>query len=573
MPKANQNGTGNGTPPGAGTGPGVGAGNQTPLPPPTGTPSVDLAEGLPKNDYMIEAGNSGLRVFGGFVAEEFDPNLRGMRGMRMYREMSDSNPTIGAFNYVLTQVVSKLAWHLQPADQTPLSLLAQQFYESLLEDMDHTWTEFIQEALSMVIFGYAPIEIVLKMRSGKQKDNRFSSKFDDGMMGIRKLALRSQETVLRWIMDADNNSILGMVQMPWTGGIRMIPRSKMLLLRTRSNRNNPEGRSLLRNAYRPYYFSKRVEEIEGIGIERDLAGFPLMMIPAEVISAGTKGTDPDAAATLASYKNLVKNVKRNSQEGAVLPSDRDEHGQLLFELKLLNSAGKRNFDTNVIIERYQQQIASSVMADFLLLGHGQGGRGTGTLSQDKITMFYEAIAGLVQIIAEALNKELVPLIGELNGIPDENQPQFFTDKPEQVDLGKLGAYINALAASGMVIFPNKDLENYLYEVAGLPEPTDETRASQEEIQSAGGEAGMPGTGGAAVPGAKGSPFGQGAGQGPQLFGGAGQPPGGGMNGPGGGQRPQAGAQGAFGQQKQQIRPPMASGGGGPGSANNGTMGY
>jgi hypothetical protein len=573
MPKANQNGTGNGTPPGAGTGPGVGAGNQTPLPPPTGTPSVDLAGGLPKNDYMIEAGNSGLRVFGGFVAEEFDPNLRGMRGMRMYREMSDSNPTIGAFNYVLTQVVSKLAWHLQPADQTPLSLLAQQFYESLLEDMDHTWTEFIQEALSMVIFGYAPIEIVLKMRSGKQTDNRFSSKFDDGMMGIRKLALRSQETVLRWIMDADNNSILGMVQMPWTGGIRMIPRSKMLLLRTRSNRNNPEGRSLLRNAYRPYYFSKRVEEIEGIGIERDLAGFPVMMIPAEVISAGAKGTDPDAAATLGSYKNLVKNVKRNSQEGAVLPSDRDEHGNLLFELKLLSSGGKRNFDTNVIIERYQQQIASSVMADFLLLGHGQGGRGTGTLSQDKITMFYEAIAGLVQIIAEALNKELVPLIGELNGIPDENQPQFFTDKPEQVDLGKLGAYINALAASGMVIFPNKDLENYLYEVAGLPEPTDETRASQEEIQSAGGEAGMPGTGGAAVPGAKGSPFGQGAGQGPQLFGGAGQPPGGGMNGPGGGQRPQAGAQGTFGQQRQQIRPPMGSGGGGPGSANNGTMGY
>ena len=574
MPKANQNGTGNSVPPGAGTGPGVGAGNQKITPPPTGTPSVDLAAGLPKQDYMIEAGNNGLRIFGGFVAEEFDPNLRGMRGMRMYREMSDSNPTIGAFNYVLTQVVSKLSWHLQPADQTPLSLIAQQFYESLLEDMDHTWTEFIQEALSMVIYGYAPIEIVLKMRQGKQADNRFSSKFDDGMVGVRRLELRSQETILRWIMDADNNSILGMVQMPWTGGIRMIPRSKMLLLRTRSNRNNPEGRSLLRNAYRPYYFSKRVEEIEGIGIERDLAGFPIMLIPAEVISAGEKGTDPDAPATLQSYKNLVKNIKRNSQEGAVLPSDRDEHGQLLFELKLLNSAGKRNFDTNVIIERYQQQIASSVMADFLLLGHGQGGRGTGTLSQDKITMFYEAIAGLVQIIAEALNKELVPLIGELNGIPDENQPKFFTDKPEQVDLGKLGAYINALAASGMVIFPNKDLENYLYEVAGLPEPTDETRAQQDDIQSAGGEAGMPGTGGAAVPGAKPSPFGQGAGQGPQLFGqGAGQPPGGGMNGPGGGQRPQAGAQGAFGQQKQQIRPPMGSGGGGAGSANNGTMGY
>lgn len=526
---------------------------------------------------MIEAGNSGLRIFGGFVAEEYDPNLRGMRGMRMFREMSDSSPTIGAFVYVLTQVVTKLAWHLQPPDQTPLSLLAQQFYESLLDDMDHTWNEFIQEALSMVIYGYAPVEIVLKMRNGKTNDKRFSSKYEDGMIGVRKLALRSQETILRWIMDADNNSILGMVQMPWTGGIRMIPRSKMLLFRTRSNRNNPEGRALLRNAYRPYYFSKRIEEIEGIGVERDLAGFPVMQVPAEIISAATKGTDPDAAKTLQAYQNLVRNVKRNSQEGAVLPSDRDEHGNLLFELKLLASGGKRTFDTNVIIDRYQQQMASAVMADFLLLGHGQSGRGTGTLSQDKITMFYEAIAGLVSQIADVLNKELVPLIGELNGIPIENQPSFFTDKPEQVDIGRLGAYINALSASGMVLFPNKDLENYLLEVAGLPEPTDEVRAQQEEIQNSGGEAGMPGTGGAAMPGARPSPFGQEGGQGPSLFGGlpkfggTAQPIGGGLAGAGSGPDTRTGAQGQFGQQKSRVTPLQSPGG--AGSGNNGTMGY
>lgn len=536
---SNANGRGSGGPPGAGTGPGVSAGNVMQTPPPTGTPSTDLAAGLPKNDYMIEAGNSGLRVFGGFVAEEFDPNLRGMRGMRMYREMSDSSATIGAFFYVLMQVVCKLAWHVAPADQTPLSLLAQQYYESIMEDMEHTWTELIQEVLSMCIFGFAPVEIVLKMRQGEQDDFRFASKFDDGMVGVRKLALRSQETILRWILDADNNSILGVVQMPWTGGIRMIPRSKLLLFRTRSYRNNPEGRSLLRNAYRPYYFAKRIEEIEGIGIERDLAGFPVMMIPAEVISAGEKGTDPDAPATLLSYKNLVKNIKRNSQEGAVLPSDVDDKGHPLFELKLLSSGGKRNFDTSQIIERYQQQIASSVMADFLLLGHGQGGRGTGTLSQDKITMFYEAIAGLVAAIANTLNKELVPLLGELNGVPISNQPKFYTDKPEQVDLGRLGAYINALAASGMTLFPNEPLENYLLEVAGLPEPTDDVRAQQQEIQTGGGQAGTPGTGGLAQPGSRPSLFGQ-----QSLFGATAQPPGGGM----GGGAQQSGAQGAFGQQ-------------------------
>ncbi len=504
---------------------------------------------LSKTAYMVEAANSGLKIFGGYLFEEFDPNLRGIKGARTYREMADSSPTIGAVLFIITQVISKLGWHLQPKDQTPLSLLAAEYFESLLNDMEHTWDDLIQDVLSMVTYGYAPVEITLKLRSGTKPDKRFSSRYDDGMVGIRKLAIRSQETVLRWLMDQENNTVLGMVQMPWTGGTKTIPRSKMLLFRTRHFRNNPEGRSLLRNSYRPYYFSKRIEEIEGIGIERDLAGFPVMYVPAELIAAATgapgQPPDPDAAKTLAAYQALVKDLKRNNQDGAVLPSDRDDHGQLLYELKLLTSGGRRQFDTNMTIERYQQQIAAALMADFLLMGHGAGRSGGNTLSGDKVAMFFEAIAGLVGRIVDVFNAELVPLMGRVNSIPQENWPEFFTDKPEQVDLGKLGAYINALAASGMTLFPNEDLEDYLLGIAGLPEPSDETREEQSQLQTSGAEQGMPGTGGTAQP------------PGAALMGHNGGPPMGG--GPGADSR--QGAQGSFGQ-----KPPVGGGGGSSASA-------
>lgn len=557
MARRNSASAGSGATPGTFPGPGVAAGNAKPAA--AGVPSVDLTDQLPTKDYMLEAGNSGLKVFGGYVVEEFDPNLRGVRGMRMFREMSDSSPTIGAFLYVIFQAISKLGWHLQPADQTPLSLLAAELIESMMDDMDHSWDAMIQEALTMCIYGYAPVEIVLKFRNGKKPDSRFSSKFDDGAIGIRKLALRSQETILRWIMDADNNDVLGIVQMPWTGGIRMIPRSKFIHFRTRSYRNNPEGRSLLRNAYRPYYFAKRIEEIEGIGIERDLAGFPVMSVPGELIKAAAANTDPSAAQTLLTYQNLVKNIKRNSQEGAVLPSDTDEHGKLLYELKLLSSGGRRQFDTNVTIERYQQQMAAVTLADFLLLGHGQHGGGGEAISGDKVAMFYTAIEGLVQTMCSTLQADLVNPICDLNGIPEENRPTLYTDKAEQVDLGRLGAYINALAASGMVLFPNEDLENYLLNVAGLPEPTDETRAQQNMIQGGGGGAGQPGTGGAAQPGA-------------MMQGAAGA-----AVGPGAGARdaaanPNMGAQGpGFGQQPNEAQKPHLLMQGGGGGADDGGM--
>jgi hypothetical protein len=184
------------------------------------------------------------------------------------------------------------------------------------------------------------------------------------------------------------------------------------------------------------------------------------------------------------------------------------------------------------------------------MGHGSRGAGGSTLSADKISMFFKAVAALVKVIIDVLNKELVPLLGELNGIPEENYPAFFTDKPEQVDLGALGAYINALAASGMTMFPNKDLEDYLMEVAGLPEPTEETRAQQAELQNQQMEQGQPGTGGEAPPPQGGStPMGQGApkaGGGKSLFGGTAQPTGGPPK-PGAGADPRMGAQGSFGQ--------------------------
>lgn len=438
---------------------------------------------LTPGDFYVEAGNTGLKVFGGYVVEEFEPNLRGMRGMKMLREMWDTDPTVGAIVFVISQAIRKIQWHLAPPDQSVPSLLAQEFYESTMADMDHTWDDFISEVMSMFVFGYAPFEIVLKIRNGADaKDPRYRSQFDDGMIGIRKLGMRSQETILRWIMDADNNDILGVVQIPWTGGIRTIPAEKMLLFRTMSFRNNPEGRSLMRNAYRPYYFRKRMEEIEAIGVERDLAGLPVLKIPAELIAAANSGNDAKASATLAAYKNMIINIRRNTQEGVVLPSDMDAHGHPLFELSLLHSGGARQHDTNVISNRYTQLIATTVMADFLLLGHTSRG-GSQALGTSKVDMFYSAIEGMVQNITATLNSQLVPLLGTLNGIPSKYWPQFYADKAEQIDLGKLGAFINALAASGMQLFPNPNLEEYLYQVAGLPEPDDETQQMQTQTNA------------------------------------------------------------------------------------------
>ncbi|MCE2604181.1 hypothetical protein LH384_34385, partial [Pseudomonas aeruginosa] len=72
---------------------------------------------------------------------------------------------------------------------------------------------------------------------------------------------------------------------------------------TKSRKNNPEGRSVLRGAYRAWYFKRRIQEIEGIGLERDLAGFPVLTAPERMDLWDTD--DPEMVEALNRAESIV----------------------------------------------------------------------------------------------------------------------------------------------------------------------------------------------------------------------------------------------------------------------------
>lgn len=224
-----------------------------------------------------------------------------------------------------------------------------------MDDMQDTWIDTISEILSFLTFGWSFHEIVYKRRMGNTKDPRTKSKYNDGLIGWKKLPIRAQETLYQWEYDNEDN-LLGMTQMPPPDySMFTIPMEKALLFRTKSRKNNPEGRSILRNAYRSWYFKRRIQEIEGVGIERDLAGLPVIHAQEDV-DIWSEDV-PENVKIRAYLENIVKNIRRDEMEGVVLPFG--------FELELLNSGGNRQFDTNAIINRYDTRIAMTVLADFI----------------------------------------------------------------------------------------------------------------------------------------------------------------------------------------------------------------
>lgn len=426
----------------------------------------------------MEMGHTGLDQYGGFLSEEFLPELRGSRGRQVYREMRDNDPTIGAVMFAIEMLIRQVDWDVDPGDAVIGAASVDlggdaDFLWQTMNDMDRPWIDFIAETLTKLTFGWSLFEIVNKLRHGAL--GRYKSRYMDGRVGWAKLAPRAQETIDEWVF-ADNGDTLAAVQQGAPSYLRVeIPLDRCLLFRPGSSKGNPEGRSCLRNAYRPWLFKKHIEEIEGIGVERDLAGYPVMEVPLEMMYDTASAEDK---ALLGLLKQVVTRIKRGTQEGALIPQQRDDKGNKLYDLRLLSSAGSRQMDTTAIINRYDARIAATMLADFVMLGHETVG--SFALASSKTALFAVALGAWLDSICEVLNTHAVPRLFAANNHPwGAPLPRIVHGDIESRDLGELGTYLGQLAAAGMPLFPDPVLERYCLRAAKLERSEDEGGALED----------------------------------------------------------------------------------------------
>ena len=423
-----------------------------------------------------EIGRVGQRRYGGIFYEEFLSELRGRKGAEVFTEMSNNDETIGAILFAIEMLVRQASWNVEPGGSTAKDREAAEFVKSCMDDMQQTWIDTISEILSFLTYGWSFHEIVYKRRMGRTKDNRTSSKYDDGLIGWMKLPIRSQETLYQWEYD-DQDNLIGMTQMPPPDfGLITIPMNKAMLFRTRSRKDNPEGRSILRTAYRSWYFKRRIQEIEGIGIERDLAGLPVITTP-EGMDIWDK-EDEDMNAIRTGLEAIVKNIRRDSTEGLVLPFG--------YTFELTSTGGSRQFDTNSIIARYDTKISQTVLADFIQLGHESVG--SFALSSDKTNLFSMAICAFLDIICQTFNSQGIPALIDINGdhfAGVTDYPRLTHGDIEDVDLATVATFIKDMTSIGVII-PDESLEDYVRQLGKLPKRTTDTvpmearRAAQQQ---------------------------------------------------------------------------------------------
>ena len=413
-----------------------------------------------------EFGRTGLKTTGGRIHEEFlrqfrDPKSR----VAALTELVDNEPLISGTFFAIKQLIKRAKWRVEPGGEKLKDKKTAEFVDSCFHDMSLSWEDTLDEILSFILFGFSLHEIIYKFRSGPQNpDPMFRSKFNDGKIGWRKLPIRAQDTIEKWHF-AEDGSMLGVQQITnnsfFTNSSIDIPIKKLLLFKTVSFKENPEGRSIFRASWVPYFYKKRIQNIEAIGIERELNGIPMARIPAKLMSSDASSAEQ---AVYATYKEAVKNIRVDDQEGLVVPSDRDDKGHLTYEFELLSTQGRRAIDTEKVIARLNKELLISIMADFLLLGHESVG--SFALSSDKTRMFATAIAGFMEQVRTIFNKHAIPRLLAINGINIDSLPTLEHGDIETEPIKEIAESMKWFAEAGLDI--NDDtIKGELLRRAGL----------------------------------------------------------------------------------------------------------
>lgn len=435
---------------------------------------VAPAEASAAADFVYAVGSAGYRRSGDYITHDFIPTLNGQSAAQAFFEIGENDPLLGGILYTLEMLMRRVQWTVEPPagkeDDEQAKHFAALVKRVLLHELDRPFADVIADAASMFQYGYAPLEMTFALAEEREDADGSDAAAPDrptpGTLVLRALDLRAQTSITRWDIEPSSGKVRGLWQWdPARTDTRevYIPRAKLALFRTSPRSGSPEGRSLLRRAYTTWMRNQVMLEAEGRSAVRR-AGFVVARVPNQIMRSDA---DEASKAKLRAIVRVVENVAADRQGAVVLPSDVDpDTKQPQYDIGYVTADGQQAADMSPIIERGDARMASSVLADFMLLGQ-TGATGSWALSKDKTTLFKEAFQGFVDTIAEEINRSALTRWWRLANYPAALRPVLKGGEVEAIDLAAIGSFL-ASCVSAQIITPDEPLEDHARTLGKLP---------------------------------------------------------------------------------------------------------
>lgn len=436
-----------------------------------------------------ETGYNGLIVLGGDILEECQHELRYPQAIETFKKMAKDGAIAPALELV-EMLIARANWSVKIPKGYEEQLKDKAiFLNQCLGDMDQPFENYIKQIASFNRYGFSIMEKVYRYR---RKDD--GSKFNDGLIAPKKLALRSQDSIESWKWGNKGREIIGFWQVVnvitndtyngWdfvsSSGTddngttqKFIPRKKYLHFRNNPLKDTPYGTSPLVGAWQPWKYKQAMMEAEAIGVSQDANGFKVLYLPPQYLSATATEADQ---AVYAEYKKIMANIQVAKQSGIILPLLLDDAGNKMFEFDIKSITGQKSYDTDVIIKRYTSEILSALFADFLALGSNGGG--SFSLAESKLSVVEMAIESRLQEIKTQLNHDWVRQIFEINGWDTDVMPFLDYSSVGKISLDEVGKFIQRVAAVSQLP-RDPHVTNWILNAAQIPYQVDENMSLKD----------------------------------------------------------------------------------------------
>jgi len=391
----------------------------------------------PTAPTLEELGDTGTTMYGGMISgEEYNYDLSGLAKYTIYDKMRKGDATIAATLRVLKLPLRSANWYMEPAGKDKLQQEQAEFIEyNLKEGMNITWDDFLRQALLMIDYGVFVFEKVYDNVIYKNKT----------YIGWRKFAPRHPRTIQAWKINDGKDD--GIRQLTNNRNTVEIPMEKLLIFVNEKEGDNWEGISILRSAYKNWFFKDIFEQIDAMAFERQGLGVPYCKTPA-----GANNKDKANAIT------IVKNLRANEKAYVVYPDG--------YEVGFLDMGAGKTRDPKNSIEYHNRQIALNVLAQFLMLGAND--KGSFALSKDQSSFFYDSLQAVAKNILDVINKYAIKQLVDINWPGTQDYPQLKVDDIGAIDKVQFATMINTLVGAS-IIKTDDDLDRYIRKELDLPE--------------------------------------------------------------------------------------------------------
>jgi hypothetical protein len=408
------------------------------------SPNIDVGLSLQ------ELGYSSMSPWTAWTRQELNPKLRDKQGIRTYYDLKRQDGTIRGSLLQIKTPIRAAHWFISPASPSVRDKNIADFVEECLFDkLNVDWSQVLDDVLTMFEYGYSVIEKVYR--------------FDGDRVVLQKLAPRHPLDIREWIFDRQGGT-QGIVMEPSILAAGMffppgamlevepfIPIRKLAIFSLEPEAGDLSGISVLRSAYKHWYYKDTLYKIDAIQKERHGIGVPVIILPPGFTADDKKLAD-----------ELGRNLRTNDRAHIVIPSN----WQIMF-------AKLEGQPVSAIesIDHHNGQIKINILAPFM---------DDSTPTKESTDIFYKSTRYLASSIANIFNKFVIRQLVDLNFSRTKKYPKLRARRiGEWEDLRTLSFAIRNFVGANLIT-PDDPLEEQIRQEADLP-PMD--KATQRQVST------------------------------------------------------------------------------------------